>query len=103
MSTTTTLLLLLLHFLNSASAASTAPPNILFVLTDDQDQLLGSMDADGPCQTIRNEIGGAAGATFVNAFVNTPICCPSRAEIQTGRYMHKYDGSQFDRNVTSLM
>jgi arylsulfatase A-like enzyme len=61
------------------------------------------MDADGPCQTIRNEIGGAAGATFVNAFVNTPICCPSRAEIQTGRYMHKYDGSQFDRNVTSLM
>jgi len=31
---------------------------------------------------------GASGTTFENNFVNTPICCPSRAEIQTGRHMH---------------
>jgi N-acetylglucosamine-6-sulfatase len=28
------------------------------------------------------------GTNFDNALANTPICCPSRAEIQTGRYMH---------------
>ena len=28
------------------------------------------------------------GAWFSNGFANTPICCPSRAEIQAGRYMH---------------
>lgn len=71
----------------SALPAHERPPNILFVLTDDQDVLLDSMAPDGPCQTILRELG-TKGATFTNAFVNTPICCPSRAEITTGRYMH---------------
>ena len=45
------------------------------------------MDADGPCQQTRSRVGGQ-GVTFSHAFVNTPICCPSRAELTTGRYMH---------------
>ena len=67
--------------------ASAARPNILFLLTDDQDLLLGSMDPDGPMQKTRKLLVDQ-GAWFDNAFVATPICCPSRAEIQTGRYMH---------------
>ena len=71
----------------AAVAATTTDPNILFILTDDQDIMLDSMNATGPCKTIVSQIGGQ-GATFKNAFANTPICCPSRAEITTGRLMH---------------
>jgi hypothetical protein len=46
-----------------------------------QDLMLGSMDADGPMQKTRSLIVDK-GAWFNNAFANTPICCPSRAEIQ---------------------
>lgn len=60
------------------------PPNVLFLLTDDQDITLGSLSVMPKLKSLVTD----AGAQFENAFVNTPICCPSRAEIQTGRYMH---------------
>lgn len=72
----------------SASAGGNSSlPNVLILLTDDQDVVLGSMSPEGPCQKIRSLLVDQ-GTFFSNAFANTPICCPSRAEIQTGRYMH---------------
>ena len=65
------------------AAALAAPPNVIFLLTDDQDVMLDSMNPDGPLQKTRKLLV-EPGANFVNAFANTPICCPSRAEIQTG-------------------
>jgi len=66
-------------------------PNIVLVLTDDQDQMLGgSLPAHGsatPIPVARDELQ-YKGATATNWFIHTPICCPSRAELLSGRYFH---------------
>ncbi|MCA1727493.1 MAG: sulfatase-like hydrolase/transferase [Actinobacteria bacterium] len=57
-------------------------PNLIFVLTDDQrfDQM-SVMPA-----TIEN-----FNVEFSNAFVSTPLCCPSRATFLTGEYAHNHN------------
>ena len=66
--------------------------SVLFA-TDDQDQLLGgSFPATAPGgatpmpKTV--ELLQKRGAMATNAFIHTPVCCPSRAETLTGRYLH---------------
>lgn len=83
------LLLQVLHVLPflvvTAAVESQDPrPNILLLLTDDQDVLLGSFDHMPHVKALLQE----SGMTFKNAFVHTPICCPSRSSIMTGRYLH---------------
>eukprot|EP01047_Picozoa_sp_COSAG01_P046924 COSAG01_NODE_4440_length_5021_cov_5.654409_6_plen_328_part_00 len=80
-------LVLSAHAANAGGSGRGQQHNVLFVLTDDQDILLGSMDPQGPMQKTRTLVVDK-GAWFANGFANTPICCPSRAEIQSGRYMH---------------
>lgn len=46
----------------------------MYVLTDDQDVKLGSLDAQPVVRSLLTE----QGLFFNNAFVTTPICCPSR-------------------------
>jgi N-acetylglucosamine-6-sulfatase len=70
-----------------AASSLAVKRNIVFLLTDDQDLMLGSMRRDGPMQNLMKHVVDK-GANFTNAFAHTPICCPSRATIQTGRYMH---------------
>jgi arylsulfatase A-like enzyme len=61
-----------------------ARPNVLIILTDDQRwDTLEAMP-----QTRR--WFGQEGTTFTNAFATTPLCCPSRATIFTGRYAHNH-------------
>jgi arylsulfatase A-like enzyme len=61
----------------------TQPPNVILIVTDDQRDGLRVMPA-----TRQRFI--AEGTNFPNAFVTTPLCCPARASIMTGRYVHNH-------------
>jgi arylsulfatase A-like enzyme len=59
-------------------------PNVLIIVTDDQ--RIGSL-AVMP-QTRRYFVSG--GTDFRQAFVTTPLCCPSRSSIFSGLYAHNH-------------
>merc|ERR1711963_155263 len=80
----------------SLSVADRTRPNIVVVLTDDQDVFL---DAMTPLKKTKKLLA-EQGVTFTNAFVNTPICCPSRATFLTGQYMH--NSGAFNNSIVGL-
>lgn len=61
-----------------------SPPNIIFLLTDDQDVTADSLDYMPKLHKILRE----GGTEFLNYFVTTALCCPSRATIIRGQYCH---------------
>lgn len=70
-----------------ASPVSGEPrrPNVLIIVTDDQ-----RVDTFRAMRRTRAwfERGGTR---FPNTFATTPLCCPSRASIMSGRYAHNHD------------
>jgi arylsulfatase A-like enzyme len=65
-------------------AAQGEPPNVVLILTDDQDY--DSLPA------MRNLMRRPQGSwiNFVSAFVSDSICCPSRATLLTGQYSFRH-------------
>src|SRR5262249_33761749 len=61
-------------------------PNIILVLTDDLDRNLGTLEQ---LPKLKEMLAGQ-GVTFPNSFVSESLCCPSRASIQRGQYVHNH-------------
>lgn len=59
-------------------------PNIVLILTDDLDARAVA------CLPNVQQLLAARGVTFTNAFVTTPLCCPSRSSILRGQYAHNH-------------
>lgn len=75
-------------------------PNILVIVTDDQRAgTLDAMPATRRAFTTR-------GRTYTDAYATSPLCCPSRASIMTGRYPHNHgverneDAEKLDQETT---
>jgi choline-sulfatase len=65
-------------------------PNILFIMTDQQ--RWNSLGANGNrlVRTPNLDRLAASGANFTHAFVQSPVCVPSRISFFTGRYAHAH-------------
>src|SRR5919106_2291697 len=77
-------------------------PNILIIVTDDQ-RATGTLDV----MPTTLQVFQRNGTQFSNAFVSTPLCCPARASIFSGRYAHNHrvlrtgtDPAVFDQDAT---
>lgn len=79
--------LFLIYLINSVTCdEQIKKPNFVIILTDDQDDTLGGMS---PMKNVQRFIG-KEGVTFRNSYVTSPICCPSRASLLTGMYVHNH-------------
>jgi N-acetylglucosamine-6-sulfatase len=86
-----------------AASLDSAKPNIIFVLTDDQDALLNGYDPQVGVKHMDqlNTRVRAKGALFTNYYLAYPLCSPSRAAILTGTFPHNHGLSDNDRLNTS--
>jgi N-acetylglucosamine-6-sulfatase len=65
-----------------AKSAQAIKPNIVIIMTDDQ-----NVDSLPVMHNLMSYPEGSW-VKFNNAFVNTSICCPARATVLTGQYAH---------------
>ena len=61
-------------------------PNVLFILTDDLDAKLGTLQYMPHLQQLMI----SQGLTFNDFLIDTPLCCPSRSSILRGQYVHNH-------------
>jgi arylsulfatase A-like enzyme len=80
-----------------AVATAATRPNVLVIVTDDQ-------RADTMGVMARTRAWFADGARFPNAVTPTPLCCPARSSIFTGRYAHNHGvRTNSDRSQTGAL
>jgi len=63
---------------------ASSQPNVIFILTDDMTS--SEISAMPNVQSLI----AAKGTTFNEAYVSFPLCCPSRATLMSGLYMHNH-------------
>jgi len=75
-------------------------PNVVLIFTDDQRKATLSV------MKATRRLFKSQGTTFDPAFASTPLCCPARATLFSGRYMHNHNvttntsGSNLDQDHT---
>jgi N-acetylglucosamine-6-sulfatase len=69
---------------SSREAEAASRPNVLFILTDDQ-----NVNSFGRMDQVRRRLI-REGVRFPHALVTTPKCCPSRATFLRGQYAHNH-------------
>jgi uncharacterized sulfatase len=69
-----------------AAAGDAKRYNIISIVTDDQGRWAVGAYGNRECRTPNMDRLAREGARFLNAFVATPVCSPSRASFLTGRY-----------------
>jgi len=89
-----------LEKLSTDMTVDALPPNVVLVLTDDQN--VASVPWMERVSSLRRRA-----VDFTNAFATTPVCSPSRASLFTGRYPHRHGvvsnflaASSFDASST---
>ena len=79
-----------------------APANLLLFLSDNHNRALAGCYGHPKATTPNLDRIAASGVRFANAYSASPLCCPARAAIATGRFPHQtgffdnaivYDGS----------
>ena len=68
----------------SKSPATVDKPNFIFIMTDDQDALMGSLDYMPKLQAHMVD----EGTMYTKHFCTVAICCPSRVSLLTGKAAH---------------
>ena len=68
----------------STATASNMKPNFVFIMTDDQDKLLDSMQA----LPLTKKRIVQQGTTYDRHFCTIAMCCPSRVSLLTGKMAH---------------
>ncbi len=72
-------------------------PNIVFIVTDDQRADTMHMTPHVMPNVLKwfrdgDPAAGVVGGTeYVNGFATTPVCCPARSSIFSGRYVHNHE------------
>ncbi len=94
---------------SSAGGSIERPPNVLLVITDDQPwDTLPTTGGPPAMPWLESRLADPTDhwVRFTNAFLNVPLCCPSRASILTGRYARHTgvegngDGADLDESST---
>ena len=64
------------------------PRNLLFIMSDEHNKRMLGSAGHPMIRTPNLDRLASRGVRFTDAYCNSPICVPSRASFQTGRYVH---------------